>query len=86
MLNVKARSSNEVKIGNEEERVLAWMWCLRPFLPQRRNEDGGKGEEDYPPKDLQRVDGSFDERERKGVIKGVMKYWNDGKMGLNKDS
>jgi hypothetical protein len=38
---------------------------LCPFLSEQCDEDGGAGEKGYPPKDLQGVDVSADERERK---------------------
>jgi hypothetical protein len=44
------------------------MRRLRTFLSQRRDKDGGEGENGHPPKDLQRVDGSVDEREGTDVI------------------
>jgi len=40
---------------------------LCPFLSEQCDEDGGAGEKGYPPKDLQGVDVSADERERKDV-------------------
>lgn len=59
------------------------MRCLCPLLSKWRHEDGRKGEKSHPTENLQRLNNPFDERKRKDVIKGVMKYWKDGRMDLD---